>query len=67
MVAKTVKSITKVVDTVFVRTVRGVQSFRRAGIEFTREPQLLPGSLSKARLTAIKDEPRLEFVDNVGE
>lgn len=64
MVAKTTKSTTKVVESRLVRTVRGVKSFRRAGLEFTSEPQLLPGNLSKARITAIEDEPRLEFVDS---
>lgn len=64
MVVKTTKSTTKVIESRLVCTIRGVKSFRRSGIEFTREPQLLPGNLSKARIKAIEEEPRLEFIGN---
>lgn len=62
MVAKTTKSTTKIIESRLVRTVRGVKSFRRAGLEFTREPRLLTGKLSKARIKAIEEDPRLEFI-----
>lgn len=43
-----------------VRTVRGVSSFRRSGIAFTREWQELPGNISKVKLDSIRSEKRLE-------
>lgn len=42
------------------RTVRGVKSFRRAGMVFTSYWQYLPANISKAKLDAISNEKRLE-------
>lgn len=47
-----------------IKTARGVASFRRAGLEFGREPiEIDSGKISKKRFEAILAEPRLDVTE----
>lgn len=51
-------------STLCIKTVRGVASFRRAGMVFGREAiEIDPGKISKKRLAAILAEPRLDVTE----
>ena len=55
---KSFKQVTP--DFLEVKTIKGVASFRRAGLAFTQQPTVIPvDDLSEDQITALMSEPRL--------
>lgn len=55
---KSFKQVTP--DYLEVKTIKGVASFRRAGLAFTQQPTVIPlDDLSEDQITALMSEPRL--------
>lgn len=55
---KSFKQVTP--DFLEVKTIKGVPSFRRAGLAFTQQPTVIPvDDLSEDQITALMSEPRL--------
>lgn len=49
---------------IIVRTIRGTERFRRAGLEFTRDPvEIDADALDDDVLASLQTEPRLAIVD----